>query len=84
MCPRSLNSDARFNGSAGVVRRALMAVDLGTLRWQNESVALPSDLADTHYGATLVGRRHLFIVTGQVGWWGSCGEWTADHWQSAN
>lgn len=57
----------QFQGGAGVVPQALVSLDLGNRQWQNESVALPADLAGTHAATSLVGGRHLFIVSGQVG-----------------
>lgn len=54
------------NRSASVVPHALLSIDLGSRTWQNESVALPAALAETHLGAALVGGRHLFVVAGQV------------------
>lgn len=45
----------------------MVSLDLGNRQWQNESVALPGDLAETHAATALVGGRYLFIAAGQVG-----------------
>ncbi|KAI7843914.1 hypothetical protein COHA_002456 [Chlorella ohadii] len=69
-----LNSGTMFNGSADVLPRTLMSVDLSSPKRPtfrpNESAAWPADLAETHYGTALVGGRHLFVAGGQKG--GDC------------
>jgi glycosyltransferase involved in cell wall biosynthesis len=61
-----LSGDVQFLGGAGVVPQALVSFDLGSQQWQNETVALPPELAETHVGTALVGGRYVFIVAGQV------------------
>jgi hypothetical protein len=61
-----LNGDVQFQGGAGVVPQALLSLDLGSQQWQNETIALPAGLAETHAATALVGGRYLFIVAGQV------------------
>jgi glycosyltransferase involved in cell wall biosynthesis len=62
-----LSGDVQFLGGAGVVPQALVSFDLGSQQWQNETVALPPELAETHVGTALVGGRYVFIVAGQKG-----------------
>jgi hypothetical protein len=61
-----LSGDVQFLGGAGMVPQALVSLDLGSRQWQNETAALPAELAVAHAATMLVGGRHLFIAGGQV------------------
>jgi hypothetical protein len=74
-----LSGDVQFLGGAGMVPQALVSLDLGSRQWQNETAALPAELAVAHAATMLVGGRHLFIAGGQSG--DACSPpSTAAHW----